>query len=384
MKGGSIVIKSTFKDNRGLTLVELIVGVTILAIIIVPLLHTFITGANTGIKSRNYGNATNAAQNLSEQIQALDVDTVLSNSTLLDSAAKFYNIGTGALTIAAPEADGSKYYMRIPGYTYGGSSFDALITLDASAPVNSPPVAVGNQMDALISMTEADASALVSFRAECGGMMENVNELTIELLTRSVALNVVKTIDSTTDTYKITAVFTYSGTINCTAEDVTGTTYSFTHSEQSAASVSSVADSTDGSPVLSAFLFFDGYYRSGMQTETILINNPTGSDINFFIVNTDKAAMPVNYGALIWYKYQNFKTDNSPVNSLVYTNLPAAKVTYRASKNELLRKTLSVTGYLVETEQLNRKYNVDIKLYKSGAGFTGTPVADIDSTKLNY
>ena len=94
--------------------------------------------------------------------------------------------------------------------------------------------------------------------------------------------------------------------------------------------------------------------------------------------------MPVNYGALIWYKYQNFKADNSPVNSLVYTNLPAAKVNYRASKNELLRKTLSVTGYLVETEQLNRKYNVDIKLYKSGAGFTGTPVADIDSTKLNY
>jgi len=392
LKGGSIVIKPTFKDNRGLTLVELIVGVTILAIITVPLLHTFITGANTGIKSRNFGNATNAAQNLSEQIQALDVDMVLGNATLVDSAAKFYNSGTGALTATAPGADSGKYYIRIPGYTYGGSSFDALITLDASAPVNSSPVAVGNQMDALISMTEADASALVSFRAECGGMMENVNELTIELLTRSITLNVSKIIDSVTDTYKITAVFTYTGTIDCTAEDVAGTTYSFTHSEQSSASVSSVSDSTDGSPVFSAFLFFDGYYRESMQTETVLINNPTGSDINFFIVNTDKGTMPVNYGALIWYKYQNFTADNNPVNSLVFTNLaadkvtnlPSNRVTYRASKNDLLKKTLTVTGYLVETKQLNRKYDVDVTLYKGGSGFTGSVVMDTNSTRLNY
>ena len=377
-------MKSAYKDNRGLTLVELLVGVTILAIIIVPLLHTFITGANTGIKSKNYGNATDAAQNLSEQIQALDVDTILQNSALVDSAAKFYNISTGALTTAAPGADSGRYYVRIPGYTYGGTSFDALVTLDASDPVNSPPVAVGNQMDALINMTEADASALVSFRAECGGMMENVNELTIELLNREITLNVSKIIDSTTDTYKITAVFTYSGIIECTAEDLTGTTYSFTHSEQSSASVGSVADSSDGSPVLSAFLFFDGYYRASMQTETILIDNPTGSDINFFIVNTDKETMPVNYGALIWYKYQNFNADNTPVNSLVYTNLPATQVTYRASKNDLLRKTLSVTGYLVETKQLNRKYNVDVTLYKGGSGFTGDVIIDSNSTKLNY
>ena len=34
-------------DNRGLTLLELIVGVVILAIVVVPLLHTFVTGANT-------------------------------------------------------------------------------------------------------------------------------------------------------------------------------------------------------------------------------------------------------------------------------------------------------------------------------------------------
>ncbi len=378
------MIKSAFKDNRGLTLVELLVGVTILAVIIVPLLHTFITGANTGMKSRNYGNATDAAQNLAEQIQALDIDTVLKTPTLVDSAAEYYNMGTGTLTTTDPGADSGKYYIGIPGYTYGGSSFDALITLDANAPVNALPVAVGNQMDALISMTEADASALVSFRAECGGMMEDVNELTFDQLTRSITLNVEKIIDSTTDTYKITATFTYTGIINCTAEDVVGTAYSFTHTEQSSASVSSIPDSIDGKPVLSAFLFFDGYYKSSMQTETILINNPTHSDINFFIVNTDKGTMPVNYGALIWYKYQNFTTDNTPVNSLVFTNLPAAKVTYRASKDELLRKTLSVTGYLVETEQLNRKYVVDVTLFKGGSGFTGTAIMDSYSTKLNY
>ena len=92
------MIKSVFKDDRGLTLVELIVGVTILAIIVVPLLHIFVTGANTEYKSRIYGDATDAAQNLSEQIQANDADTILDNADAVDSGAYYYTYDSASST----------------------------------------------------------------------------------------------------------------------------------------------------------------------------------------------------------------------------------------------------------------------------------------------
>ncbi|NLW65279.1 MAG: prepilin-type N-terminal cleavage/methylation domain-containing protein, partial [Clostridiales bacterium] len=41
-------------DNRGLTLMELLVGVAILAVIITPLLHVYVTGANTARKNKLY------------------------------------------------------------------------------------------------------------------------------------------------------------------------------------------------------------------------------------------------------------------------------------------------------------------------------------------
>ena len=58
------------RDDRGFTLVELIVAIVILAIVFIPLLHAFVTGAQTEAKSRVQNNATMAAQSLVENIQS--------------------------------------------------------------------------------------------------------------------------------------------------------------------------------------------------------------------------------------------------------------------------------------------------------------------------
>ena len=183
------------------------------------------------------------------------------------------------------------------------------------------------------------------------------------------------------DTYTVDVLFNYSCTVTYT--DNGGTlSEPFSNTQKSTASVGSIAKTNDGSPFFSVYMFFDGYYRNTIQNEQVIINNPTKSDINFFLVNTNKGSVPLTYSSLLWYKYQNF-SGNTPVNDLVFTNLPADKVTYRASKDDLLRKTLSVTGYLVEEKKQDRKFDVNIKLFKSGSGFIGASVLDIDSTKLN-
>lgn len=393
--------KSTFKDNRGLTLVELMVGVTILAIIVVPLLHTFVVGAATESRSRTYGNATNAAQNLIEQFQATDPDTIMSNSHIVNTGANYYTLSGGVYTLdstptAAPPADSGKYYIGIPNYTYGGSSFDALITVDTStaatgATANVTPVAIGNQMDALLNMSNADKSAVQELKYQYGNLVADPNnELTASLLTRSISIIVTRIGTTSPYTYTIEVLFNYIAiNVPCTAVGKTGTYFSFSHTEQSSASVASVADSTDGSPILSAFLFFDGYYRSNMASETITINNSTGADINFFLVNTTTSTMPATYGAQVSYKYQNFNATGNPVNNLFFTNTPT-NVSYIAYKDSITSKTYktnttpAISQYLVETKALNRKFNVVINLYATGSNFTGTPILTIDSTRLNY
>ena len=377
---------SLSSDNRGLTLIELIVAVTILAIIVVPILHAFVTGAGTERKSQIYGDATNAAQNLIEQIQATDADSILKNANAVASGASFYTYnGTdGTYTSVGQTASKSNvYYLGIPNFKYGDSTFDALITMDVTDAINSKDVSVSNSMGAYLDMSAADANAEAVLKAECGGLVDP-STLTAEILTRSITMNIPEPV--TANTYTIDVSFDYTATISYTGNDEGNKPitlkYSFAHTEKSSASVIPDANTVVGSPIFSAYMFFDGYKKANISAETILINNKTGSDINIFIVNTSKVTAPATFSELVWYKYQNFN-DVTPVNSLVFTNLPAKKVEYRASKNELLKKTLPVTGYLVEMNKFERKFKVNVSLYNVGSDFKGSPVLSINSTKLN-
>ncbi|MEG0035426.1 MAG: prepilin-type N-terminal cleavage/methylation domain-containing protein, partial [Oscillospiraceae bacterium] len=84
--------KHFLKNNRGLTLVELIIGVTIMAIIVAPLLHSFVTSAGTANKSRRAAAATTAAQNLAEQIEAMPAEKFFANAGVLGAGAQFYKL----------------------------------------------------------------------------------------------------------------------------------------------------------------------------------------------------------------------------------------------------------------------------------------------------
>ena len=45
-------------NNEGFSLIELLIAIVILSIIVVPLLHSFVTSARTNAKSRNTMHAT--------------------------------------------------------------------------------------------------------------------------------------------------------------------------------------------------------------------------------------------------------------------------------------------------------------------------------------
>lgn len=64
-------------NERGYTLIELIVAITILAIIAIPLMHGFVTAAKTNAKAREIEQATTVARNTMEKIEATPIEELL-------------------------------------------------------------------------------------------------------------------------------------------------------------------------------------------------------------------------------------------------------------------------------------------------------------------
>lgn len=372
-------MKALASDKRGLTLIELLVGVLILGILIAPLMRLFLTGAGTESKSRSLAKATGAAQSLTEEVQASDIPLLLKDAALLSAAAGFYSKSGDSYTYVGTEApalsaDQQRYYIGLKDYLSGGQLYDAMITLDASGAENQQQVVVANALDIALDMTAADQSALTELqRIVDGWLVPPPDSVNMSLLQRSIRFQITKSGDA----YRTEAVFEYSATVRRTRLP----NYSFSHTET--ASASCVPESEkERAPIFSVFLFYDAYYHNNLGSQNITINNSTGEDVNVFLVNTATVAMPPAFTLNVGYSYQRFE-NTQPVNSLAYTNLPKEKVSYTA-RSTFSSKNLPVSGYLVETQQRERKYAVSVCIFAPGSNFTGTPILTFDSTKLAY
>ncbi len=62
--------------NKGFTLVEVLIAVVIMAIVAIPLLHAFSTTANTSAKAKFKMIATNAAENIMEDVKNLTIEEI--------------------------------------------------------------------------------------------------------------------------------------------------------------------------------------------------------------------------------------------------------------------------------------------------------------------
>lgn len=132
--------------NAGFSLVELLIAVTILAIIVIPLLHMFVTSTKINVKSRQTLRATTVAQDIMEGLKAYTLEEVsaqfappegMSGDTFHYPADGFYIVnssmiqgGVRDLTEVMAEYEGV-YYFGIENLKMQGNEYDALIRLDA-------------------------------------------------------------------------------------------------------------------------------------------------------------------------------------------------------------------------------------------------------------
>ena len=139
-------------SNAGFSLVELLIAVTILAIIVIPLLHLFVTSTRINVKSRQMLRATTVAQDIMEGLKAYTLEEVRTQFTPEDGVSAsdyffptdgFYVLNTsliqgGVREITELEEDDPNdpasqiFYFGIQDLKMQGGEYDALIKLDAS------------------------------------------------------------------------------------------------------------------------------------------------------------------------------------------------------------------------------------------------------------
>lgn len=126
-------------NNKGLTLIEVIVAVAVLSIAILPLLYSFVYTAKFNMKSREKQRATSAAQAIVEKYKAYSIDDIndgFTNGTFdvgkqgISTTSTQFNMVAGATEI--------KYVMKGVNFesaaTDDKSSYDALITVNRHDP----------------------------------------------------------------------------------------------------------------------------------------------------------------------------------------------------------------------------------------------------------
>ena len=347
-------MKNKFKnDNRGLTLLELIVGVVILAIVVVPLLHTFVTGANTARKSKQYSDATLAAQNIIEEIQATDMEEYLEGLEPIDNAV-----------------DPNKGKYVIPYFTSsGGTKFDARIIIDTGDPLNSEdePIPFSNQMDAVFTMQDADTIAQDLFKSSA--------DKDFSVLERYITIDV----DNVSSGCKVSVTFEYEGRAKKTYLDNAGNEYSenifFKYPIVNEMNVSPHSDGT-----FAVYLFFKAYKfgNADIKFKNTVINNNTRYDFNVFLVDVGDEVKNISHE--VHYK----PTERGTIAGL-FTNM--ASTTYKLYKHSgSIWQTSEELGVgLVQTGAINRLYDISVEIYKNDEEQDySDKLLSMETSKLDY
>ena len=115
-------------NNKGLTLVELIVSVAILSIIVLPLLSSFVQATRTNVRAKNKQHAMETAQNILEGLQNTSIEDVACQfSDFTDNNSFDLFQINGAVTKKEVDYNGSSYVAH-QSYASSGPTSDPVFT----------------------------------------------------------------------------------------------------------------------------------------------------------------------------------------------------------------------------------------------------------------
>lgn len=127
--------KRTKLNNKGVTLVELIISVAILTVVVAPLLHTFTVSVRYNHQAKEKQRAMDAAQSIMENFKANDL--VVVQETFDDKSFLKSNIGNSEIVYSKPAEGSVTGEYRIQNFTFADTEsgetaqYDAKVTVTA-------------------------------------------------------------------------------------------------------------------------------------------------------------------------------------------------------------------------------------------------------------
>ena len=435
------------KNNNGFTLVELMIAIAILAVIVGPFMHSFVTAARTNAKAQQIQNATLLATNIMEEVKANDVGDLafqfnypersdaehtsrfdvmstydsayelIHDGETFQEVTKYQKIGnvdnrdsvTSSVLYEGYEAntldeyeflrqEDDKYYFAMEGLEAGASKYDALITLDAVAYKTEDKTGYNDMKTVAIETLDVLEDAFyVQSQDQDATYAEDLAEATgvLDYLTvsksmeRDITINIEK--NGQLNRVYVTYEYTYSG------KKKTVNHLIYNNSESPEYSLKSI------------YLFYVPLYNG--KTEDIIINNPDNVDTNVYLIkqripSTNIASLQTNenrYRCLVSVKegVSGFNQSTHKAHVSIRTNLgknlyadtnePQATYGYEgtggyiATRQELIKKILNL-NVLDGSEAKDRIFEVTVAIYKEGEAdnrFAGSPVAKITGSKDN-
>ncbi len=423
--------------NQGFSLLELLVGIAMLAVLTLPLLHSMLTSTNTNAKSRAIHEETLAAQNVVEAIHALSIDAIVTDvgafqagtmSTLgclqdFAQSAGFYtyHAAQGSYTVVSDptsvELAQDTYYIGLTGVTTAQSTYNAMVKLDASAfsATNQEDISLYSAMDAVFCQpmdTAGGSSGTVLQNPDSLAAADFANTATsLSLQTVSAsyfAHRMVRTIEidmtQSGDDVVAEATYQYTTAYHYTVEetDADGNSVTVAHDTTLTYSKDYTFYTGASADFTKVYFFYEPNYNTlnGSNYDNITIYNHNGLPITFFLVKQNKTGYTNGVLGGVDYdsSYQgNLKLKEPDLGqgtqaiATLYSNMGVHLGTGETLSNPSIFRIYygirfyygTLSGTLVAKDAVNRLYGIQVDIYPNGTAFTGEPLCHFEASKVD-
>lgn len=403
------------RDDRGFTLLELIIAMAIFAVITIPIMNMFSKSAELNGKARRVQNTNDAASSVAETVKALDLEKDLYLTGKNDSktfnaaeAQTLANLFGADGAIDTPEIDSNgKLTFQLSNVPSGGRKYDAAITLDPAASTyfedrNNESITTAQNVTQYYAESKSTGTSpydrAVSDVVPVGD--------TVNSHTRKINIR----FDLKTESGKqvVTAKVVYKYTINYdhytyneeTHEGFWSSAVGTSEREVYSAKIL-VYDNSDGKDhPISFFLFYNPDYKgTGYPKDQITIENPDRLTGGVYVIKQKEEGLTHSrenaYSA--WIDLSEPHSTTGKMNLTLGTNINISHVddTYgnKLSGNYLVRNKVSTTvvrtmepkGDYIASSDYDRVYAYTVKVYDpTGAEHddSETPVYEISGVRL--
>lgn len=251
------------KKNKGFTLVEVLIAITILAIIVTPLLHAFVTAANVNSKSRRLLDSNTLSQNIIEEVKSTSLGEL---DSLYDYVETTIDEVTGLAT---------HRYIK-SGVDAGNTTYDVEIEIkeNASAKKQLADINSMNQKDCgyFVQDESIEQKAASYFQAKNAA---HVYEAVAQKDTAEFQKMMSRRIDISVEEDFVDVTYTYEIPSGYTAPE-----------DQTFSTTTRIFDILVNDEELKAvYLYY--YPQFGSGTDTIRIENSEQLDVDIFLIKMD-------------------------------------------------------------------------------------------------